>query len=536
MRADQPHAMSPCFADGEYSWKPVFVVGYDYTQKKFKVQVCNTRQIKLVTRLSLLFFAEDPVAFRQRVNLCKTRLKNCRAEIAFTREVDKVKHNAVSTLSKTRRESFMRKCIHETDRFEQNAIYRTFSSLMRVVQEEYIRQMKKCLIMQEMQDPSIFFKFMALKVPIRINKYTYPYFGVVSSKQYSYLKFKKQIYKAHWCSDADVAELTAIFSKKSLEFMEKRYMNTQRDQLRLPLRLEDMKKEQSAHCDSISKNMQIQWREYLVSEIRRKLRETHNIFESDKQNYVESRLNSIIQRFELILNNFMREFSHLSIRDWVEFIKSFTVPKLDQGELWPLSAQALLSVKLEIIKPSKKANTKKKVTKTKNEDGVEVPDGAEAEEDENSKRIRYKPNLKECEDFMIDCLEQMRKTTNEFLCLEKDLVTFLNLPDKSSFDLNPDFVWIQEAKAQIQSMFSDNQVAPNELLDKYKKYEYILNIKPDRLKREMFPKAKEGETVITAKASYDEISEKLFQFHKHEYEILNISNDVVNFPVFQIKA
>ena len=62
---------------------------------------------------------------------------------------------------------------------------------MRVVQEEYIRQMKKCLIMQEMQDPSIFFKFMALKVPIRINKYTYPYFGVVSSKQYSYLKFKK---------------------------------------------------------------------------------------------------------------------------------------------------------------------------------------------------------------------------------------------------------------------------------------------------------------------------------------------------------
>ena len=43
---------------------------------------------------------------------------------------------------------------------------------------------------------------------------------------------------------------------------------------------------------------------------------------------------------------------------------------------------------------------------------------------------------------MIDCLEQMRKTTNEFLRLEKDLVTFLNLPDRSSFDLSPDFVWI----------------------------------------------------------------------------------------------
>ena len=71
------------------------------------------------------------------------------------------------------------------------------------------------------------------------------------------MKFKNRIYNAHWCSDADVAELTAIFSKKSLEFMEKRYMNTDREQLRLPLQLEDMKKEQSTHCDSISKNMQI---------------------------------------------------------------------------------------------------------------------------------------------------------------------------------------------------------------------------------------------------------------------------------------
>jgi hypothetical protein len=40
-----------------------------------------------------------------------------------------------------------------------------------------------------------------------------------------------------------VAELTAIFSKKSLEFMQKRYMNTRREALRLPLQLEEMKKE-----------------------------------------------------------------------------------------------------------------------------------------------------------------------------------------------------------------------------------------------------------------------------------------------------
>ena len=67
-------------------------------------------------------------------------------------------------------------------------------------------------------------------------------------------------------------------------------------------------------------------------------------------------------RPELILNNFMREFSDLSIKNWVEFIRSFTTPKIDQGELWDLSKEALLSVKLEILKPTgkSKTNTKKK--------------------------------------------------------------------------------------------------------------------------------------------------------------------------------
>ena len=94
-----------------------------------------------------------------------------------------------------------------------------------------------------MSDPANFSKYIQLKLPIRLTKYTYPYFGVVASKKYNYIKQKNRIYNAHWCSDQDVSELTAIFSKKSLEFTQKRYMNTQREHLRLPLQLEDMKKE-----------------------------------------------------------------------------------------------------------------------------------------------------------------------------------------------------------------------------------------------------------------------------------------------------
>jgi hypothetical protein len=44
----------------EYVWKPVRVVDYDYAEKKFKVVVHASGQEKMVTRLSLLFFEEDP--------------------------------------------------------------------------------------------------------------------------------------------------------------------------------------------------------------------------------------------------------------------------------------------------------------------------------------------------------------------------------------------------------------------------------------------------------------------------------------------
>ena len=57
---------------------------------KYLVKVVGTDQEKLVTRLSLLFYAEDPDLFKERVNLCKTRQKNVEAELRFTNLVDSI--------------------------------------------------------------------------------------------------------------------------------------------------------------------------------------------------------------------------------------------------------------------------------------------------------------------------------------------------------------------------------------------------------------------------------------------------------------
>ena len=75
-----------------------------------------------------------------------------------------------------------------------------------------MRQMKKCILMQEMQNPANFEKFNKKKVPIRVNKKTYPYFGVVSCPAYDFKEFEAEILRNLWSSDPDLAELTRIFS------------------------------------------------------------------------------------------------------------------------------------------------------------------------------------------------------------------------------------------------------------------------------------------------------------------------------------
>lgn len=55
----------------------------------------------------------------------------------------------------------------------------------------------------------------------------------------------------------------------------------------------------------------------------------------------------------------MREFTKQSIDDWVWFIKSFTLPNYDKGELWSLSMEPMLVIHLRLNEPSKSSKKRK---------------------------------------------------------------------------------------------------------------------------------------------------------------------------------
>ena len=194
----------------------------------------------------------------------------------------------------------------------------------------------------------------------------------------------------------------------------------------------------------------------------------------------------------------------------------------------------MLKIKLDILKPVKDESKKKKTRKT--EDADKAPEGPNGEkEDESLKRVRYKPALRECGDFLVNQVELMRTTTNGFLSLEKDLVTFLNLEERASFYLEPEFPWLVNAREKIERIYEENIVEPEALLAKYKKFEFVLNVDKKALINNLFKR--EGDTARGEnKAPYEEIREQIERFNQAEYEILNVSNDVVDFPLFQIHA
>ena len=128
-------------------------------------------------------------------------------------------------------------------------------------------------------------------------------------------------------------------------------MNTKKSLLKLPNELADMKAKQESHHKATALNILHRWREFLVGEIADKLKNQHNFFAENTQTYNESHLKRIILRFEFIMNSYLRNFVKTSIDDWVDFIKSFTLPNYEAGELWSRSPTPMLVIALSQKRP-----------------------------------------------------------------------------------------------------------------------------------------------------------------------------------------
>ena len=203
----------------------------------------------------------------------------------------------------------------------------------------------------------------------------------------------------------------------------------------------------------------------------------------------------------------------------------------------------MITIKLDIKKPTSKSSK----TKSKKKEGDPA---APADDDENNKTIVYSPTLERCEDYLCQCIDLSVDANNEFQNLEAELIRFIKFDQKANFEIPKDeeevrkkeLHWILDAKQAISEMVRENMAGPQELLDMYKKYEFVLNINSKELAESMFklPESEDGsikkDEPIYPSANLAQIREQIERFYVAEDEILNISNNTMEFPMFRVQA
>ena len=220
----------------------------------------------------------------------------------------------------------------------------------------------------------------------------------------------------------------------------------------------------------------------------------------------------------------------LSINDFVSFIQDFTIPHESHNELWKVESDPFIVIHLSIHKKAKKSKDTKKKTdkKIKEEEKEEKKEEDDEEDDKN--RVIFNPSLPDCKNFIMNSMEMIIESTNQINDLESDLMPFLQKQGQSNFKIDSNFPWIKEATEKLNSLFTDNSPQPAELLENFKKFEYIMNINKKDMVDSLFKKGENKEE----KATLAEIKEQATHFENAYMEIMTLAEDEVNFKLFRV--
>ena len=128
-------------------------------------------------------------------------------------------------------------------------------------------------------------------------------------------------------------------------------------------------------------------------------------------------------------------------------------------------------------------------------------------------KLEYSPTPETCHSFMQGALDQIITSTNKVNDLESDLMKSLMAPQRPNFPITADFPWVVDAREKITAMFEENIMEPLSILDKFKQYEYLLNIDNKELIDKLFNDKERKEETGSGKAPLEEIQAAIEKYH-----------------------
>ena len=191
----------------------------------------------------------------------------------------------------------------------------------------------------------------------------------------------------------------------------------------------------------------------------------------------------------------VQELTKFNIQDWLMFLRKFVLPDYDDSnsEVWKISDNPLLILELK----NKDRQKQSKQTKKK---------GAK-EEEENL--IFYEPSQEVVLENLQAPLNMLIETINSFIQLEPDIVRMLNLKRESSFNVGESLPIFKEALEYVEELVNKGFKEPNEILDKFKEYEFLLYKSKEEIVKSFLDKDKEKRSVEALDEYLEKVNESV---------------------------
>jgi dynein heavy chain len=273
--------------------------------------------------------------------------------------------------------------------------------------------------------------------------------------------------------------------------------------------------------------LHMQWREDIKNDIQDTLHDKYRFYQTETKQYTDSSLQRLLRRFDFMFNVYLRtNVVKLQIAKWCIFLKNFTVPEEKDQNIWRINDYPLIVLNMSI-------KDKKKQKKNDRHRNTQTPAPGQTFQDWNEDTLFYEPSYQTVISTLTKPFEWLIETTNSFLILEKDLVPLIDIEKKVAFEISKDLEEIKEGTKKIVDYVSEGFKEPNEILDQFKKYQFLLDKTPKEIIKQYFG---DGKDISIINLDKEAVERGLKEYSQAKLEVQRLCINEKNCRFFQVRT
>ena len=475
----------------------------------------------MVERLSLLFDFEDKNQFKQRVQICKFYKQRAEDEKNFQEYAVTIPDSNVSQLREEWIKNIQDKAWIKKKKysdFDLGWANQITANIIETVKAEYNREMKKCYVLAEMKDKVNNQKFKDMRIQVRSHVDTVPFYGTIDKLDYEKLNFgqlSEKLAQNHSTKQKEIVEALRMFSERNSQYMTKDLLVFNLSTSDLPYKLSSFMNMQSSAHNKNLQSLHIQWREFISNDISEKLRkiELYNPSIPSKEEYMDSKrmpMRRFLRRVDLIFRESVKTLAEYNINEWIKTCRQFVMDNFEDRtkEVWRVSEKPMIYVEIK--------------TKERNKD--------RKKRESDEELIFFEPNDATINKKLKEPLQWLIKAINSFNTLEPNIVNMVNLPQKVAFQVDEKMPMFAEAFERLDQLIEEGLKRPNEILEKFQKYAFLLHKPAEDVVKSYWGKDSENKKSVT------DLDEYLNKVSESINEIEGLAINEMNCHFFQIRT